>query len=315
MQIFKHSKPALATLALIGLTGITTINCSNTETHAASNTLSADTVAIAEDALPQNKSPAISEKTFIAIDTSGKTLSTRFNVPAGYKRIKCEAGSFGEYLRNLPLKPHGTLVKMFDGDIKYNDNVYNAVVDLPIGTKDLHQCADAVMRLRAEYLWKNKQYDKIHFNFTNGFRVDYSEWMKGKRMIVKGNKTYWSAPKTPSNTYKDFWNYMELIFSYAGTYSLDKELKQVDIDSVQNGDVFIRGGFPGHAVIVVDVAEHVETKKKIFMVAQSYMPAQELQILSNQYEDDIAPWYTINYDQILTPEWTFEITELKRFEE
>lgn len=48
------------------------------------------------------------------------------------------------------------------------------------------------MRLRAEYLWNQKQYDKIHFNFTNGFRINYTEFMKGKHIVVKGNKTYWT---------------------------------------------------------------------------------------------------------------------------
>jgi hypothetical protein len=50
---------------------------------------------------------------------------------------------------------------------------------MEIGNKDLHQCADAVMRLRAEYLWNEERYDKIHFNFTNGFRVDYTKWIEG----------------------------------------------------------------------------------------------------------------------------------------
>ena len=127
------------------------------------------------------------------IDTSGMTVQTRFNPPEGFERITAEESSFASYLRNLPLKKAGALVKYYDGGLKSNYGVYEAVIDLPIGTRNLHQCADAVMRLKAEYLWTTGQYDQIHFNFTNGFRVDYSEWMKGKRMVVKGNKTYWVA--------------------------------------------------------------------------------------------------------------------------
>ena len=247
------------------------------------------------------------------IDPSGKSLSTRFRLPDGFQRTKDDSTSFGYYLRNLPLKPAGSKVKLYNGDVKSVD-VYEAVVDLPIGNKDLHQCADAVMRLRAEYLYAQKQYDKIHFNFTNGFECSYSQWIKGKRVAVNGNKVSWKQTAQPSNTYKDFWSYMEMIFSYAGSLSLSKELKQVDIHDLQIGDVFIHGGSPGHAIIVVDVAEDPKTIQKIFMLAQSYMPAQETQILKNPNNEKLSPWYSTDFGETLnTPEWTFAKSDLKRF--
>lgn len=250
----------------------------------------------------------------LEIDTLGKTIDTRFTPPEGFERSALTQNSFAEYLRTLPLKSHGAEVKIFDGRVKHNYNVYDAVVDLEIGNKDLHQCADAIMRLKAEYLWNQKRYSEIHFNFTNGFRVDYAEWMKGKRMIVDGNKTYWSQSGTASNTYKDFWKYMELIFNYAGTLSLSKELKPVTLENMEIGDVFIKGGSPGHAVIVVDMAFNPKTKEKIFMLAQSYMPAQEIQILKNSTNSDMSPWYSTIIDgELETPEWTFKTSELKRF--
>jgi hypothetical protein len=39
------------------------------------------------------------------------------------------------------------------------------------------------------------------------------------------------------------------------------------------GDVFIRGGSPGHAMLVVDMGEDA-AGRKIYLVAQSYMPSQ-----------------------------------------
>ena len=246
------------------------------------------------------------------INPDGKTIASRFNIPKGFDRIQVENGSFEAYLRQLPLKPHESKVKYYNGQTKSNNGVYDAVVDLEIGKKDLHQCADAVMRLRAEYLWNQQQFEEIHFNFTNGFRVDYTEWMKGRRMVVDGNKTYWNNRQNPSNTYQDFWKYMELIFMYAGTLSLAKELKSVPILDLKIGDVFIQGGSPGHAVIVVDVAVN-SSKEKLFLLAQSYMPAQEIQILKNP-NDDFSPWYLLQEGKELqTPEWTFSADDLKRF--
>jgi len=250
------------------------------------------------------------------INPDGQTLETRILTPSVFHRTVTEENSFTEYLRQLPLKPHGSEVALYDGKTKPNYDVYDAVVNLDIGKKDFHQCADAVMRLRAEYLWEQKQYDKIHFNFTNGFRADYTEWMKGKRIVVKGNSTYWTQSGSASNTYRDFWKYMEIIFTYAGTLSLSKELKSVSIDDLKIGDVFIQGGSPGHAIIVVDLAVNPNTNENIFLLAQSYMPAQEIQILKNPNDNKISPWYSINFRQELrTPEWTFNKSNLKRFEE
>ncbi len=249
------------------------------------------------------------------INPDGVTIETRFNVPEGYKRIEVIPGSFGQYLRQLPLKPHGTEVKFFDGSIKENTNIYDAVINLEIGDKDLHQCADAIMRLRAEYLWNKEEYDKIHFNFTNGFRVDYSEWMKGKRISVKGNKTSWVRKYAASNSYEDFWDYLEIIFMYAGTLSLEKELESADVSELKTGDIFIKGGSPGHSVIVVDLAVNPNTNEKIFLLAQSYMPAQELQVLKNPSDENLSPWYSVNFgEELKTPEWKFSKSHLKKFE-
>jgi len=41
---------------------------------------------------------------------------------------------------------------MYNGLTKDNNKVYEAVVDMSIGKRDLHQYADAIMRLKAEYL-------------------------------------------------------------------------------------------------------------------------------------------------------------------
>jgi hypothetical protein len=269
-------------------------------------------VIIGVGLLYSNRSNSI-ENSELPIALNGNTVETRFPVPHGFERTNENTNSFGYFLRNLPLKKAGSLVKYYDGDAKA-DNAYTAVVDLPIGNKDLHQCADAVMRLRADYLFKQKQYDKIHFNFTNGFRVDYTKWAEGNRIAVKGNKTSWVKKAKPDYSAKTYWNYLEQIFQFAGTASLEKELKPItSVSNIQIGDVFIKGGFPGHAVIVVDMAKNKQGKK-IFLLAQSYMPAQELQILKNPNNAKMSPWYSEEFGEtLITPEWTFKKAHLKRF--
>ncbi|MEO8086627.1 MAG: DUF4846 domain-containing protein [Bacteroidota bacterium] len=247
------------------------------------------------------------------INEKGNTIVSRFNVPDGYERKSFDVNSFGYYLRNLPLKPAGSIALYYDGNTK-NDLVYDAVVDMDIGTKDLQQCADAVMRLRGEYFFSIKQYDSISFVLTNGFRMDYSEWMKGNRLVVSGNKTHWSKSAESSNTYKDFRKYMDVVFNYAGSLSLSKSMKPKIIRDIAIGDVFVHGGLPGHAVIVVDVAES-KSRGKIFMIAQSFMPAQEIHILKNFSDESNNPWYKNSIaGQLNSPQWSFPINELKSFD-
>jgi hypothetical protein len=246
------------------------------------------------------------------INPAGKKIMTRFNTPAEFVRSDIDKNSFGYYLRNLPLKEDGAVVKLYDGNEK-GSAVYDAVVDMDIGNKDLQQCADAIMRLRGEYFYSRSEFEKISFTLTNGFVMDYSEWMKGNRLAVNGNKTHWVKTAAVSNTYADFRKYMEVVFSYAGTLSLAKTLYPKNIDNIAIGDVFVHGGSPGHAVIVVDVAES-KTGSKVFMVAQSFMPAQDIHILKNFEDERISPWYNSSISQLNTPQWSFDISELKSFE-
>ena len=242
-------------------------------------------------------------------DKNGKNLETRFPVPDGYKRVNQDQQSFGNFLRRFSLQPDGAPVRYYDGQIK-GGQVHEAVFNLSVGTKNLQQCADAVMRMRAEYLYAQNRKSEIHFHLTNGFDMAYSKWMEGYRLQVKGNATQWVNSKQAMDTHETFMEYMEVVFNYAGTLSLSKELKKKNPSNIVPGDIWIYGGSPGHAVLVVDVAENA-SGERVFMIAQSYMPAQEMHILKNLNEPGISPWYRIPEGQFQTPEWTFEQDELK----
>ena len=209
----------------------------------------------------------------------------RFKLPAGYQPIAVAPGSFGAYLQSLPLKPVGTHTKIYTGAIARTDPYTAAVVDLSVGTQDLQQCADAVMRLRGEYLFAQKKYDAITFNFVSGFKCDFVHYANGFRYsnakwVKKGRKDY---------SYASFMRYMTLVFSYAGTLSLEKELTPVaNISELKAGDIFIHGGAPGHCFVVLEVAENASHQKR-FLLAQSFMPAQNIQVLQSG-----SPWFSLN---------------------
>lgn len=247
-------------------------------------------------------------------DPAGRTIASRFAPPAGYIRPSAPPGSFAAHLRGLPLKPPGSEVRLYDGRTKDAAGIYAAVVDLPIGSRDLHQCADAVIRLRAEYLMETGRPDDIRFHLTNGFEAAYSRWRRGERIAVRGNDARWTGVSLAETDDRDFWTYLETVFTYAGTASLEKELDAAPGDDPEIGDVFIRGGHPGHAVIVVDKAADPESGRTVFLLVQSYMPAQEIQVLVNPGDPRLSPWYASNFGNVLrTPEWTFVSAERKRF--
>jgi len=246
-----------------------------------------------------------------------QTADVDINPTSGYKRIEVKDNSFEYYLRHLPLKPSGSKVLYYNGAEKRNQAAAYAVVDMDIGNKDLQQCADAVIRLRAEYLYMNKLYDRICFNFTSGFKAEYKKWAEGYRIKVNGNKVSWYKHREKDYSYKTFRAYLDYVFMYAGTLSLSAELISVPYSSLNIGDVFIQGGSPGHAVIVTDIAVNPTTNKKVYILAQSYMPAQDIHILVNPVNKKLSPWYELSSDnepdKVITPEWTFTKKDLKRF--
>lgn len=234
-------------------------------------------------------------------------------VPDGYYRDTAKKSSFSYYLRNLNLK-ESKKVYLHNGKLKQNQNAQYAVLDIDVGKRDLQQCADAVIRLRAEYLYSQKQYDRIHFKFTSGDRAIYTEYAEGFRPVVLNNEVKWAKTAEKNYSYLTFRKYLDVVFTYAGTYSLNKELKKINVDEISPGDVFIQTGHPyGHAVIVVDVATNKTTGKKAFMLAQSYMPAQDIHILKNPAKNN-DPWFDESFGaELTTPEWTFKPIDLKRF--
>ena len=238
-----------------------------------------------------------------SINKKGNSILERFIVPEGYERIAAEENSFAEYLRNYPLKEYGSPVLLYNGNEKRN-TVHVSVFDFPLLKTDLIQCADAVIKLRAEFLYKNKKYSEIKFHITNGMQVSFDRYINGERIIVSGNNVIWKEGYKKGTSRDIFDEYLKLIYCYAGTYSLSKESKTKSIENIFPGDFFIYGGSPGHVVLVLDVAVNKKTEQKIMLLGQSYMPSQEFNILKS-YEN-INPWYFIEDKILETPEWTFD---------
>jgi murein DD-endopeptidase MepM/ murein hydrolase activator NlpD len=240
------------------------------------------------------------------------SIYNRISPPPGYRRVDINKDSFGYWLRYLPLKKGNPPVRLYNGKLKSRQDVHVAVVNIDVGNKDLQQCADVIIRLKAEYLWYRGYYNQIHFKFVSGYTASYTRWREGFRPVITKNKVREIKRKKYDDSRKGFREYLNIVFMYANTYSLSKEMTTVkDINDIKIGDVFIEGGFPGHAVIVVDIVVNENGEKK-FLLAQSYMPAQEFHVLTNPNSN--SPWYPTDFgERLVTPEWTFSKDDLKRF--
>jgi hypothetical protein len=236
-------------------------------------------------------------------------IKDRFNQPDGFTRISPTKESFGKFLQNHKLHPDGSSVHLYDGSVKKNQ-VWEAVLDFPILKKDLIQCADAIIKLRAEYLYAKGDYEKIVFTLTNGMAVPYKKFIEGFRIKVSGNKTEWIKTDKMGENRKVFDEYLEFLYTYCSTSSLLKDTVAAKISEIEIGDVFLQAGSPGHAVLVVDLAENSKGEK-IMILAQSYMPSQEMHILKSFSE--ISPWYKVEDKELKTPEWTFPKGSLRKW--
>jgi hypothetical protein len=84
-------------------------------------------------------------------------------VPEGFKRIATDG--FGQYLREIRLKKDNT-VYLYNGSPKRNQTAQYAVIDISVGAKDLQQCADAAMRLRAECCSSPDSTERLFLNLS-----------------------------------------------------------------------------------------------------------------------------------------------------
>lgn len=251
----------------------------------------------------------------VNINKDKNTIKERFSPPKDYEWVDEKPDSFGYFIENFTLKPYGGPILKYDGTRIATQNVHQAIFDIDTGTKDLQQCADAAIRLRAEYLFKAKKFDEIKFHFTNGDLVSWNDYKNGIRAFVTGNSVSFRKTSLFDDSYKNFRNYLDLIFNYAGTISLNKETKPfIKNSDLKTGDILITPGSPGHVVFISGVAKN-KAGQKLFLLAEGFTPAQSIHLLSNPFDKNISPWYDldVNASETQTARYIFKPTNFRHF--
>jgi hypothetical protein len=222
---------------------------------------------------------------------------------------KHDVNSWQYFLQHLPVvdKP---VVDYSGKPVNYQQK-HAGIIPYDVGTTDLQQCADALIRLRAEYLFQQKRYDEIGFHFVSGDYYTWNDYCKGIRPVVKGRAVQFITTTPSSKTHESLRRYLDIVYTYASTISLSKELKPAS--GFEIGTVVIYAGSPGHCFIIIDEAISKEGEK-VYKLAEGYTPAQSIYVLRNLNEDGVSPWHQLKKGIIETASYRFESYKIGTFE-
>lgn len=198
--------------------------------------------------------------------------------PTGFARIPLEEGSFGDWLRGLPLEPVGTPVRLWDGSESLNQRWHERVVKLSLLSR-WQECADSVIRLRAEWA---VQHGSFQFH---GETLRYGMSRSAFEQALKG------------------------LFVTTGTHNLERELARPT--DLRVGDVLVHGGSPGHAVLVMDEAVD-PTGHRVVLIGNGFLPARSFYLVRT----DGSPWHRV--EDLATglrvePGYSFTWQHVRRF--
>jgi len=204
----------------------------------------------------------------VAEPDPGRTLIEAFPAPWQSKRV--DGGAYGAWLRDLPLKPPGSPVRSYQGDVVGIPAA--RVVDWPVTLSTL-QCADSAIRLRATWL-RSVGRDPV-FHYTSGDPSRWADWARGMRPVVRGSDVRWTLARGPDRSDAAFEAWLADLYTYAGSASLPRDT--VPVTEPEPGDLFVTPGSPGHVVVVLDVA--TDGPLRWVLVGQGYMPAMDFHVL------------------------------------
>lgn len=261
------------------------------------------------------KTSPISESTRTTtsyINPDADILKARLLLPNSYKREETNADSWQNFLQILKLEPYNYPILKYDNTPIQDQSHHVGILTYDVGNQDLQQCADALIRLRAEYLFGQKRYQDIGFNFTSGDYFSWSKYAEGFRPVINGNhvKFVKNSSENSKDSYSEFRKYLDIIYMYAGTISLSAELKDSKSKTEFDiGDLILTPGSPGHVVMVVDKISN--GNKKLYALIEGYTPAQSIHILSQNDN----PWFDIKPSaELSTPRYYFKNAVFRKFE-
>ncbi len=229
--------------------------------------------------------------------------------PSIIKKLVEDKNSWAFFLQHLP-EQEGPVVD-YRGIAIADQQKHVSIINYDVGSRNLQQCADALMRLRAEYLFGQKRFGEIGFHFTSGHFYSYADYCKGKRPTPDGNSVHFISTLPVGISHASLRHYLDLVYTYAGTISLANEL--LPATALTIGTVIISPGSPGHCLIITDEAKGPDGES-LFKLVEGYTPAQSIYVLRNLAEPNLGCWHRLTKGTIETASYLFQTYQRKKFE-
>ena len=131
-------------------------------------------------------------------------------------------------------------------------------------------------------------YDKISFQFSDGFAAQYQKWREGFRIRKDATGAIWVNGGELDKSRKNLEAYLHCVLTYTSVSTLEKETKKIKKDNLQTGDLFLDAA-TGDAAVVVDVCVN-ENGEKAFLLGKGGKPAKQFHLLTNPAHE-MGPWY------------------------
>lgn len=240
-------------------------------------------------------------------------LTERVGVTCGWDRLALPDGSFGDWLRHLPMQDDQATLR------DYRKRAANtalqeravAMAALQPNTNKLGAAA-MMVRLRAEYLWILQSGGAAAFHFDAGQRMDWTDWSRGLRASFETGTLRFVQMGQPDTSRSSYCAYLESLFQHTSVQSLLDDTRPVTDGTIAAGDILVRSdGDEQHAVMVVDLAVD-ENGQIAVLLAQGGAPAVTLHLCANA---DGKPWHVVYRDGQfdLGPNGVMELSSLRRW--
>ena len=140
------------------------------------------------------------------------------------------------------------------------------------------------------------------------------KYADGYRPRINGNNVRFHKTASQNHSKENFYKYLNLIYMYSGTLSLYNELLKInDVSNLKIGDMLIKGGSPGHIVMICDEAIKANGDK-IYLLFQGNTPAQSVHLVKNLEDTTMSPWYHLEKDAVISvSNYTFYNSKFVRF--
>jgi hypothetical protein len=226
-----------------------------------------------------------------------ESVKDAYPPPTGSQRVTPDA--FGEWLQERTLRAVDTPIRTHDGRIVYHNG---RPLEMGIVRGDLQQCADSVIRLRAEWLREIGRVNDLAFFATSGDPLPWQRYAGGEKPVAINNKIEWR-----STTRTQSWDgWLQAVFTWAGTRSL-AAYETRPVSDPQPGDMLVQPGSPGHAVVIFDVAKADD--QTWLLVGEGFMPAQDFHI----EHGPVGGWYAWGPNGTRLSHWKMEKDSLRRW--